>query len=68
MTAVRAASPEGWQVSVPCSLIEVEREVLVNEGWGAAPVAEGKSAGGQGVGSFLGVVLGVRCCGRGRLC
>ncbi len=68
MTAVRVASPEGWQVSVPCSLIGVEREVLVNGGWGAGALAEGRSAGGRDLGWLLGVVLGVRCFDRGEQC
>ncbi len=40
MTAARVASPEGWQVSVRCSLIGEERWAPVNEGWDAEPATE----------------------------
>jgi hypothetical protein len=68
MTAARVASPEGWQVSVPCSLIGVEREALMNEGGDVGPLAEERSAPSRDPVSSLGVVLGVHCWGRGEQC
>jgi hypothetical protein len=61
MTAARIASPEGWQVSVRCSLFGVDQRAAVNGGCRKGPVLEVKSAGGRALGAFLGVVLGVHC-------
>ncbi len=68
MRATRFASPEGWQVSVRCSLIGVERGAVVDGGCGAGPVPELESAGARALGPFLGVVLEVCCWGRGEQC
>jgi len=61
MTAVRVASPEGWQVSVRFSFFGVAREVLVIVCARAEPDARTEPW-------LLGVVGGARCCGRGEPC
>ena len=67
MRAVRVASPEGWQVSVRCSLIGVERGVVVDGGW-TWGLWLGQKCGGWDLGPLFGVVLGHCYRGRGEQC
>lgn len=68
MTAARVASPEGWQVSVRCSLVGVEGGAFAGDGCGAKPVLEIGSAGAWAVGPFLDVVPEDCCWPRGERC
>ncbi len=59
MTAARVASPEGWQVSVRCSLFGcslfgVDQGAVVNGGSREGPALEVESEGARALGAFLG--------------